>query len=89
MGFFEFLPFLIGALIPRACRLAVLVLSMTRWRGSSLQLGLCLTTLAYGIAYAFLITRSSRFHPLLALYGLPTLVGGFGILLWLRSRRSN
>ena len=76
MGFFEFFPFLIGALIPGTCMLAVIMLSMTRWRGSSLQLGLSLTTVAYGIAYAFLITRSSRFHPLLALYGLPMLVGG-------------
>ncbi len=88
MGVFEFLPFLFGALIPGTCILAVIVIPITRWRGSLLHLGLSLTVLAYEIAYACLISQSDGFHPFMALYGLPTLVGGMGVLIWLRSRQS-
>jgi hypothetical protein len=53
MGFFEFLPFLLGALIPGLCMLSVVVLAMTRWRSSSPDLSI--TSLSYGILYAYLI----------------------------------
>jgi len=52
---------------------SVIVLAMTRWRGSLLQRALSLTTLAYGVTYARLIARSAGFSPLMALYGVPTL----------------
>ncbi len=52
---------------------SVIVLDMTRWRGSLLQRALSLTTLAYGVTYAGLIARSAGFSPLMALYGAPTL----------------
>ncbi len=86
MGFFEFLPFLLGALIPGLCMLSVVVLAMTRWRSSALQLVLSITSLAYGILYAYFLRHSAAFSLGLALYGLPTLTGGIGILLWVRSR---
>lgn len=64
----------------------VVILGLTRLRGSTLQLVLASTTLVYGVIYAALVGRSASFHPLLALYGLPALVGGLGIWLWIRSR---
>jgi hypothetical protein len=73
MGGFDFLPFLIGAWAPGLCMVSVIVLAMTRWRGSLLQRALSLTTLAYGVTYARLIARSAGFSPLMALYGVPTL----------------
>ena len=87
MGYFEWIPFLFGVLIPGICMMGVVVLAMTPWRSSALQLVLSFVTLAYGILYASVIGRSSGFSPLLALYGLPTLWGGLGVLVWLRARR--
>jgi hypothetical protein len=86
MGDFEFLPFLIGAFIPGVSMLAVVVLALTRWRSSVLQLVLSVITLAYGIVYAHLILQRAAFSLGLALYGLPTLTGGLGLLVWVRSR---
>ena len=86
MGFFEFIPFLFGALIPGVCMISVIILTLTRWRSSILQLILSVITLAYGIIYAWAIRQSSAFSLGFALYGLPTLIGGLGILLWIRSR---
>lgn len=86
MGTFEFLPFLFGALIPGVCMLSVIILAITRWRSSFLQLVLSVTTLAYGIAYAWLIGHSAAYSFAFVLYGLPSLAGGLGLLLWLRSR---
>ena len=86
MGHFEFLPFLFGALVPGICLVGVVLLSCTRWRSSCLQLLLSVVTLAYGIIFAWLIRLSSAFSLGFALYGLPTLIGSTGILIWFRSR---
>lgn len=86
MGEFELVIFLFFALIPGICTLSVLVLMFTRWRSSRIQLMLCLVCLGYGITYALLLRMIAGASLMLVIYGLPTLVGGAGLFVLVRSR---
>jgi hypothetical protein len=78
--------FLIVAIIAAACTLAVVVLAMSRWRSSIVQLVLSIVTLGIGLFYFYATSRANGFVPGMIFYLLPAPVGAFGIFWWFRSR---